>query len=182
MFMDLKASTTIAESLGHIKYSSFIRDAFMDINRVLFQHSAQVYQYVGDEIVVSWNVKEGMNNIHCVEFYFACQKQFADKTDYYMENYGQLPQFKAGLHMGKVTAVEIGEIKRDIAYHGDTLNTAARIQSLCNQYGKKFLASDFFLSKNQLSNEFTIESVDTVLLKGKTEMVGISSIEKSAVS
>lgn len=178
MFMDLKASTTIAESLGHLKYSSFIRDAFMDINQVLFPYSAQVYQYVGDEIVVSWTIKEGLKNSSCINFYFACEKQFADKTDYYMENYGQLPHFKAGLHMGKVTAVEIGEIKRDIAYHGDTLNTAARIQSMCNQYGKKFLVSDFLLSNSDLGDEFKTESIGNVLLKGKTEVVGISSIEK----
>jgi len=182
MFMDLKASTSIAESLGHIQYSSFIRDAFLDINHVLFPHSAQVYQYVGDEIVVSWVVKEGLRNLNCVNFYFACEKQFADKEDYYMKNYGQLPHFKAGLHMGKVTAVEIGEIKRDIAYHGDTLNTTARIQSLCNHYGKKFLVSDFFLSNIVMTNEYIIESIGKVLLKGKTEPVGLSSIELNAVA
>ena len=53
MFMDLKSSTSIAESLGHIKYSSFILDAFMDINQVLYPYNAQVYQYVGDEIVLT---------------------------------------------------------------------------------------------------------------------------------
>jgi len=27
---------------------------------------------------------------------------------------------------------EVGEIKTEIAYHGDTINTAARIQEQCN--------------------------------------------------
>src|SRR5260221_1626852 len=95
MFMDLKASTTIAESLGHIKYSSFIRDAFMDINKVLLPYNAQVYQYVGDEIVLSWTVKGGLKNLSSVHFYFACEKQFVDKSGYYIKNYGQVPHFKA---------------------------------------------------------------------------------------
>lgn len=181
MFMDLKSSTSIAETLGHIKYSSFIRDAFLDINQVLFPYSALVYQYVGDEIVLSWDIKEGLKKLNCVHFYFACEKQFAEKSDYYIKNYEQVPHFKAGLHMGKVTAVEIGEIKRDIAYHGDTLNTTARIQHLCNEYGKKFLVSSFFAEQSNAGSQFKVESIGDILLKGKKEPVGISSIEVEKV-
>lgn len=47
-------------------------------------------------------------------------------------------EFKAGLHGDKVTAVEAGDIKRDIAYYSDTLNTAARIEIVCNKYNKDF--------------------------------------------
>jgi adenylate cyclase len=177
MFMDLRSSTTIAESLGHIQYSSLIRDSFMDINQVLFPYSAQVYQYVGDEIILSWTIKEGLKNLSCVHFYFACEKQFEEKRDYYIKNYGQVPHFKAGLHMGKVTAVEIGEIKRDIAYHGDTLNTAARIQSLCNEYGKKFLISSYFAEQSNAGSQFATSALGDILLKGKAATVGIVSVE-----
>ena len=76
MFMDLKSSTTTAEQLGHLKYSSFIRDCFSDINEVLYPFRAQVYQYVGDEIVVTWPEKEGIKNHFCIEFFFACKRQF----------------------------------------------------------------------------------------------------------
>ena len=81
--------------------------------------------------------------------------------------------------MGKVTAVEVGDIKRDIAYHGDTLNTAARIQSICNNYDKKFLSSAYVLNNMQINKSFKIESMGTVMLKGKTEAVEIASIEKA---
>jgi adenylate cyclase len=177
MFMDLKSSTTIAESLGHIKYSSFIRDSFMDINQVLFPYNAQVYQYVGDEIILSWTIREGLKNLSCVHFYFACEKQFDKKKEYYIKNYGQVPHFKAGLHMGKVTAVEIGEIKRDIAYHGDTMNTAARIQSMCNEYSKKMLVSSYFAEQSNVGSLFVTTTLGNILLKGKTTTVGIVSIE-----
>lgn len=179
LFMDLKSSTTIAEALGHLRYSAFIRDSFMDINKVLKSHDAEIYQYVGDEIVVSWRISEQTKKIACVQFFFACQKQFESRRDYYLEKYGSIPVFKAGLHIGKVTVVEIGEMKRDIAYHGDTLNTAARIQSMCNQYNKRFLTSSFFSNQSNLDNYFTTESLGEILLKGKTNPVGILSIEKS---
>ncbi|RZK54257.1 MAG: adenylate/guanylate cyclase domain-containing protein [Pedobacter sp.] len=179
MFMDLKSSTTIAEELGHIKYSRFIRDSFMDINQMLNSYNAEIYQYVGDEIVISWKMTDKMDNTHCVQFFFACQAQFNHRQDHYIKNYGIVPCFKAGLHLGKVTAVEIGEVKRDIAYHGDTLNTAARIQSMCNQYDKKILASSSFINSANWTGLFTTEELGTILLKGKKLPVSILSIEQT---
>lgn len=177
MFMDLKSSTSIAEKLGHIKYSSFIRDSFMDINQILLRFNAEVYQYVGDEIVVTWRVPDGLKNLSCIRFFFGCEKQFKERANYYMTNYGFLPHFKAGLHMGKVTAVEIGDIKRDIAYHGDTLNTAARIQSVCNEHNKNFLASEYLLASLEPNHNIKTETIGMILLKGKSTKVGILSVE-----
>ena len=178
MFMDLKSSTTIAEVLGHINYSAFIRDSFWDINQVLSPYNAEVYQYVGDEIVVSWKVDDGLQNDSCVQFFFGCEDQFLDRAEYYNNNYGFFPEFKAGLHMGKITAVEIGDVKRDIAYHGDTINTTARIQSVCNQFGKNFLVSEYLLEKSGLRSHFKIESLGMIQLKGKLAEIGIASIER----
>jgi adenylate cyclase len=178
IFMDLKSSTTIAENLGHSKYSSFIRDAFMDINRELAQYNAEIYQYVGDEIVVSWKTEEGLQNSDCVKFFFACEKRFRSREKYYLDNYSQIPSFKASLHVGKVIAVEVGDIKKDIAFHGDTLNTAARIQSMCNEYNKKLLVSDTLFEAGKLQEKFNTQHLGNILLKGKTIPVGIISIEE----
>jgi adenylate cyclase len=177
MFMDLRSSTATAEKLGHLRYSTFIRDCFADINEVLYPYCAQVYQYVGDEIVVTWPEREGIRNHFCIEFYFACQKQFEDRADYYMTNYGLLPDFKAGAHAGTVTTVEIGEYKRDLAYHGDTLNTAARIQSVCNDLGKRFIVSKVLLDKVGPHPNMQIEPLGGVVLKGKTSVVELCSVE-----
>ncbi len=177
MFMDLQSSTSIAEELGHLRYSSFIRDSFMDINQVINTYHAEIYQYVGDEIVLSWRIAEGMKDLSCIRFYFACNEQFAERAAYYEEQYGRLPFFKAGLHGGKVTAVEIGEIKRDIAYHGDTINTAARIQSLCNTYQKSLLVSNIFTENNELAKQFHFSKLGVVNLKGKQLPVELLSVD-----
>lgn len=178
MFMDLKSSTTTAEELGHLKYSSFIRDCFADINEMLFPFRAQVYQYVGDEIVLMWPDAEGLEDHVCIRFYFACAKQFENREAYYRETYGVLPHFKAGMHMGLVTAVEIGEIRKDIAYHGDTLNTAARIQGLCNEYQKDLLVSEYLLERAGNHPELIGESLGKVLLRGKGQEIGIAGVRQ----
>lgn len=122
-------------------------------------------------------MSDGLNRHSCVRFFFACEKQFILRADYYTKHYGLLPHFKASLHMGKVTVVEIGEIKRDIAYHGDTLNTAARIQSVCNDYNKKLLISEYLMEKMGSNNNLNAEALGMVQLKGKTAKIGIASID-----
>ena len=178
MFMDLQSSTAIAEQLGHLKYSAFIRDSFMDINQVLLPFNAEVYQYVGDEIVVTWRIDEGLKDLSCVRFFFGCEYRFFERMDYYLSNYGVQPRFKAALHMGKVMAVEIGEVKRDIAYHGDTLNTASRIQSVCNDYNKLLLISTHMLeAMGEQHARLRTTPLGMIRLKGKAAKVGIASIE-----
>ncbi|MCP4713222.1 MAG: hypothetical protein GY869_31715, partial [Planctomycetes bacterium] len=54
MFLDLKSSTTYAEKLGHLRYSRLIQDCFFDITEVILRHDAVIYQYVGDEVILSW--------------------------------------------------------------------------------------------------------------------------------
>jgi adenylate cyclase len=177
MFMDLKSSVGTAEKLGHLKYSAFIRDCFSDINDVLYTFRAQVYQYVGDEIVVTWPENEGLKQHFSIEFYFACKEQFRSRSDYYNTTYGFLPDFKAGAHTGTVTAVEIGEVKRDIAYHGDTLNTASRIQSVCNEYKKDFIVSKELIDKVGPHPNMRTQELGSILLKGKSVKVDLVSID-----
>jgi adenylate cyclase len=177
LFMDLKSSTGIAETLGHMRYSAFIRDSFMDINTMLSSYRAQIYQYVGDEVIVTWTVKEGLHRLACVQFFFACEEKFRERSPHYIKHFGQVPEFKAGLHMGKVTVVEVGNIKRDIAYHGDTMNTAARIQGVCSEYNKRFLASKYVFENGEIEKYYNTESLGSIQLKGKNQPVEVNSIE-----
>jgi adenylate cyclase len=176
LFMDLSSSTAIAEKLGHLKYSAFIRDSFMDINQVISKYNGQIYQYVGDEIVILWSQKEGMRNLSCIRFFFACTTRFAQRSEYYLQQYGQVPHFKAGLHLGKVTAVEVGDLKRDIAYHGDTINTAARIHSVCQQYGQPFILSHTIVGHQAVQEFYDTTSLGLVGLNGKSMLVELFSI------
>ena len=79
--------------------------------------------------------------------------------------------------MGKVTAVEVGDIKRDIAYHGDTVNTAARIQSVCNQFGSSFLTSQSIVSNSAIREFYEVRSLGMISLKGKSQPVELFSIQ-----
>jgi adenylate cyclase len=179
MFLDLKASTSIAEKLGHIKYSSLIQDCFYDITDIVEKYQAEIYQYVGDEIVLTWDVEKGMKNENCFRFFFDFKQKLERRVEYYNNTYGVNPEFKAGLNCGTVTVCEIGEIKKDIAYHGDVLNTASRIQGLCNSYGKPVLISEMLNKKMPKEKTFKRELIGEILLKGRETPVGVYSLELS---
>ncbi len=177
MFLDLKGSTTIAEELSHVLYSQLIQDCFAELTLPLLKNKGQVYQYVGDEVVITWKIKEGLKNANCIKFYFDFIKRLNDKKDYFVQSYNTLPIFKAGLSSGFVSVAEVGELKTEIAYHGDVLNTAARIQEKCNEFDKRLLVSETI--KNHFNNQkgFTFELIGNILLKGKKEQITIYDVK-----
>ncbi|MFA9371672.1 MAG: adenylate/guanylate cyclase domain-containing protein [Labilibaculum antarcticum] len=172
MFLDLRSSTSIAEKLGEEQYFNFLKDVFRDSTSSILLSKGEIYQYVGDEIVISWPTKKGIENANCINCFFDIRKKLKKNSKYYLDTYDVTPEFKAGLHYGYVMAGEIGVIKRDIAFSGDVLNTTSRIQSKCNDFGVDILFSKLLLSKLNLSTEsYTTQNIGEIHLRGKEQKV-----------
>lgn len=181
MFMDLKSSTSYAEEHGHIKYSHLIQDCFYDLTDIVYERCAEVYQYVGDEVILTWKIDCGVDNNNCLRTFFDFDRAINTKKEYYLSRYDIVPEFKAGLHYGDVIVTEIGGAKEEIAYHGDTVNTAARLQEVCKEYEKKLILSAEILSilhDKELDKKYHIVSEGITQLKGKKHAIGIFSVEE----
>ena len=74
MFLDMKSSTTIAESLGHVRYFEMLREYYFDLSDPIVKYSGEIYQYVGDEIVVSWKFNSVLENNKCIECFLTLTK------------------------------------------------------------------------------------------------------------
>jgi adenylate cyclase len=177
MFLDLKSSTQLAEKLEHVSYSRLVQDCYAELSVPLIRYNAEVYQYVGDEVVVTWRMNESFSASWCHEFAHAFQMRLEAKAEYFTLLYGVTPQFKAGAHCGRVTVAEVGQIKTEIAYHGDVLNTASRIQSLCNQFDKRILLSESLVNLLTEKEKAKIRFVAEAELKGKEGLTKIFTIE-----
>ncbi len=176
MFSDMKSSTNIAEKLGHIRYFELLREYYFDLSDAIVKYAGEIYQYIGDEIVVSWRFKEGMKNNNCIKCFFAMKEDLRKRAEWYSKNFGHIPDFKAGFHFGKVTTGEIGALKKEIIFTGDVLNSTARIQGLCNQYNVDLLISDDLMKTLDLDSEFKFKSLGEAELKGKTEKIDLYTI------
>lgn len=179
MFLDLRASTTIAEKLGEEKYFHFIKELFKEVTMPIIFSRGEIYKYVGDEIIVSWKLESGAKDATCINCFFEIQRILMQKSPEYKQKFGITPEFKAGLHYGYVMAGEVGVVKRDIEFSGDVLNTASRIQSQCNQFGVDLLFSEALLEKlSNFREYFTAKPVGEMLLRGKNQAVNLFTAEE----
>ncbi len=174
IFIDLKDSTPIAEKLGHQQYFLFIREFIYYVSLALIEHGGIIYQYVGDEIVVSWkyskqNVKQSLSAV------VAARRIIQRSGGRFRRIYGIIPEFHLGIHAGDVTVGEIGVIKKDLAMSGDTMNTTARIRSACAELNEKFLASADFAEKCNLK-EGELISLGVTELKGKADRIELFAL------
>lgn len=175
MFLDLKGSTTIAEQLGHLKYSCFIQDCFHFLS-VVDAYNVSIYQYVGDEVVLTWNLDKDDHLEGFINAFYAYGGILEDKKTYFDTKYGIQPIFKAGLHIGPVTVVEVGNIKREIAYHGDTINVASRIQEQCKIFNSSLLISEEAYERVKGIKGYTYKNVGEFVLRGRKESTELYSV------
>jgi len=179
MFADIKDATTIAEELGEEKYFYFLKDFFRDVSPAIVQTRGEVYQYVGDEVVVSWKMKHGLKNGNAVQCYFQMKETIQEKKQRYLDTYNHVPEFKAGFHFGNVMVGEIGQVKREIVFSGDVLNTAARIVAKCNALGVEILGSESFANVAYVLPKGVVKKgMGEEKLKGKAEEIGLFTFVK----
>ena len=179
MFLDLKDSTTISEKLGNDTYYSFLNDAIYEMSASIMETKAEIYQYVGDEIVFTWPLEKGITNNNCLRLYEKISNQLESRSSYFQKNYGYQPKFKGALHAGLVLAAEIGHIKKDIVYSGDVLNATARIESLCNKYDADILVSKSLFNLLDQKHEIIYDDLGAITLKGKDEKLELIKIHLS---
>ncbi|MCA6078541.1 adenylate/guanylate cyclase domain-containing protein [Fulvivirga sedimenti] len=181
MFLDMRSSTSIAENLGHIRYFDFLNEYYGDLTEYILKSGGEIYQYVGDEVIISWPSAEGFGYLKSIQCFFDIREGMKAKEARYAERYDAIPGFKAGIHSGKVTTGEIGLIKKEIVFTGDVLNTAARIQASCNTYGVDLLVSGRIKNFVEPQNELRFEAMGNISLRGKTESVELFSVAKEEI-
>ncbi|MEM8892570.1 MAG: adenylate/guanylate cyclase domain-containing protein, partial [Bacteroidota bacterium] len=103
MILDITGSTQIAEQLGNKHYYNLLRDFFADITSAIIDNRGEIYQYVGDEVVVSWKYPDRFKLKNCINCYFDARAKIAELEEKYRDKYGLVPDFKASIHAGQVT-------------------------------------------------------------------------------
>jgi adenylate cyclase len=180
MFLDLKSATSIAENIGHTLYYNLLNDFYAVITDPIINHLGEIYQYVGDEIVVSWESDKVINNDYCISCFFEIKRRIQQEKEKFTNLYGIIPEFKAGMHCGLVTVGEIGVMKRDIVYSGDVLNTTSRIQESCNIHNSELLVSEDVISLLSNLESYQIDNIGEISLKGKAKKINVASVKQLA--
>ena len=179
MFLDLKSSTTIAERIGHTNYFKFLKKTYDEITTPVLNHRGEIYQYVGDEVVLTWTIKNGVRDAKCIACFYAIQHHLREKAIEFIHDFGSPAEFKAGMHVGQVTVGEIGIIKKDIVYTGDVVNTTARIMQKCKQYDQDLIISQDLKRRLPPISQYEYSAISSEVLKGKNHRVMLFGVTDS---
>jgi adenylate cyclase len=175
MFIDLDSSTMLAERLGDLQYHRFLNEFFCDLAEPIVAANGAIHHYVGDEVVITWTMEQGLASGNCLNAYFAIVEKIDNLQAKYIGLFNVCPAFKAAYHCGTVVTGEIGDIKSEIVFHGDVVNTTARIERLCSRLNEKILISKALMEKLPLFND-RFQMIGSFELRGKkltTEVFGL---------
>ena len=178
MFLDMKDSTGNVERLGHYDYSRLLQSCIHDLTDIIIRYKAQVYQYVGDEVILTWPTSKGAKDLNCINLFYAYEQCLRDKQEYYKKHYSTVPEFKAGLAEGTVTVTEVGDMKREIAYHGEVVVTAARLEKMCYGLKKSLLVNQNLVSMLSDGDEYEYEFMGEFILQGKRKKENVYGINR----
>ena len=176
LFIDLAGSTAIAERIGATRFLELMNEFVHDVGVALEGSGGVIYQYVGDEAIITWRL-DGTGDISgAVEVVVRLRDRVATRGDDYRSRFGVVPSFRAALHAGPVAVGEMGDSKLEIVLLGDTVNTTSRIEQSCRELGRNFLASAEALALITLPPGVESEEMPPVPLKGKSRPVRLFAI------
>jgi adenylate cyclase len=141
LFVDVVGSTAIAERLGPLQAHRFLAAVFSGVAEPIEMCRGEIYQYVGDEIVITWVEADGVADARALRCFFAMRSALEANANRFVQSFGVRPGLRAALHLGEVIAGEVGQVRRAIVFHGDVMNTAGRLEQATREVGCFFISS-----------------------------------------
>jgi class 3 adenylate cyclase len=180
MLIDLKGSTALAERLGDERAHAFITRVFFDLDRPILEHGGEVYSYVGDGLIASWPLAEGIRDAACLRCYEAIGAVLESLAGPCRQRFGVTPEVRIVLHAGPVVAGECGDAKLAIVYLGDTLNTAARMEQTAKALDHDCLISDALLARLELPPTLRATPLGPIRLRGRSRPIVLHALHSAA--
>ena len=177
LFIDMESSTVIAERLGETRFLDFLNRFVADVTESIVAQRGAIHKYVGDEIIVTWPLAAGLRDGHCVRACFDALEQLDEHANAYIRDFGLRANFRAALHCGPVVIGELGTVKMEIAFLGDTMNTSARLQEACRDTGQRVLASAALVNRlAALPSGIAKRSIGRLRLRGKESEIELYAL------
>lgn len=177
LFVDIAGSTPLAERIGPIGVHRFLARVFRLASGPVEDHGGEIYQYVGDEMVVTWTLRDARPAARPIACFFAIEAAVGGAAGDFERDFGVAPRLRAALHAGPVIAGEVGESRRAIVFHGDVMNTASRLEEAARTLARRFVASADALARLDGLEAYALEDLGLQPLRGRAKPVHVHAIE-----
>jgi adenylate cyclase len=178
LFIDMEGSTALAERLGELAFHRLVNRFVVDITEPIVAARGEIHRYVGDELIATWKLADGVAGANCVRACFDALGRLTVLSPVYRRDFGTSVNCRAGLHCGPVVTGEMGSVKKEIVFLGDTVNTTARIQEFCRQTGDHVLASATLVDLLELPPGIAKRPLGDLRLRGKESDILLYALEK----
>jgi class 3 adenylate cyclase len=170
LFTDIRNFTTLSEKMTPEENFRFVSSFNAQLGPIIRSHNGFINQYLGDSIMALFPE----NAVDALEAAIAMQKAVNDLSEK-RQSMGMAP-IKAGIgmHTGPlIMGITGDEFRLDAATISDTVNTAARIESLTKYYRAPLLLSGETLRHLREPELFHLRQLGKVQLKGKHNLLSI---------
>jgi adenylate cyclase len=181
LFVDLVGSTGIAERGGPLAMHRVLAEVFAATAEPIAANRGEIYQYVGDEIVVTWTQAEGSIAARPVRCFFEMQAALAARASAFHAAFGEVPQLRGAVHLGEVVAGEVGEERRAIVFHGDAVNATSRLEQATRDLGCRFLASGDALGAVGPLEGLRLRDAGALSLRGRQQAMRAFAVDQPSI-
>ncbi len=176
LIIDMADSTPFAEAHGDLHTQQFLKAMFAAFAEPVRRFKGAIDDYIGDAAIITWPMERGAKNARCIHCVFAILDEFETNADAWRKRFGQVPRLRAALHGGFIITAEIGVDHHKIAYFGDTVNTTARLESLCKSLNRPVLISSELAQRLQIPDKVMPEDLGTHAVKGRGHPLGVMAL------
>ncbi|MBB4570167.1 adenylate/guanylate cyclase domain-containing protein [Rhizobium leucaenae] len=176
LFVDLVGSTAFAEEHGDLRTQQFLGSVFGALADPVRRHKGAIDDYIGDAAIITWPLERGVKNARCIRCVFDILADIEANAETWLKSYGRVPRLRAAVHGGSIVTAEIGVDHHKIAYFGDTVNTTARLESLCKTLERQVLISTDLARRIQLPDDIASEDLGDHAVRGRDQTLGVIAL------
>jgi adenylate cyclase len=177
LFSDIRGFTTLTEHLGANGTVAFLNEYFGLMVEVITKYEGMLDKFIGDAIMAAFGLPISHDDDEdravqsAIGMIRECQRWSVERV-----RANQLPvDMGIGINTDMIVSGNIGSARRmDYTLIGDGVNVASRLESACKAYSARILISDN--TRKMLRGTYRMRDVDHVIVKGKTEPVGVYEI------
>jgi adenylate cyclase len=177
LFSDIRGFTTLTEEFGAQGTVAFLNEYFSLMVECISHEEGMLDKFIGDAIMAAFGLPIAHDDDEdravraAIAMIRECRRWSLERVQR-----GQKPvEMGIGLNTDMVVSGNIGSAKRmDYTLIGDGVNLASRLESACKMYSAQILISENTFSR--LRGTYRIRNIDQVVVKGKTEPVGVYEV------
>ena len=177
LFSDIRSFTTLTESLGPQGTVAMLNEYFTIMVDCITEEGGMLDKFIGDAIMAAFGIPIAHDDDEDRAMR-ASIKMLTSLAEWNVERVANglmAIDHGLGLNTGNIVSGNIGSPKRmDYTMIGDGVNLAARLESACKQYHAHLLISEY--TKERLKGTYRLRDIDDVVVKGKTEPVGVYEV------